>query len=608
MKLVVFALVFLISANANTILNNYVNPCKVNNHHGGSEEPKKDYPKWCENYNATIGNAVSIFDGATVEEIVALMEFFKTWDSNMRFDGTESGPYNYIYAVDPLYPAKAAALAYLDSNGPRPQRYLKVTVNRGAANPPDIMVYKVGPFPGALTISEMIAPGEVPYEARGRDSKELNALRRVIVEPEMAILRPLLEESFGGLYWGNGLDFHATAPPGYLGRDREERCFLTIEFPGTSRVKDIHVIPVTFRVSAAGSNPATWRSYDYYYARQGPFPTAQALLTAYNTGAITKFSFPPSHVDDVRKWTTPKRPVDTRWRSPIPPPKQAPSQPRFTIDGSTVAWEGWQFHVTSVQRRGPTWHDIRYRGQRIAYEVSIQEITLIYSANDPVQSNVAYFDTTFGNGETQDVIPGIDCPEHAQYIANTWYSGGPSNHPRAICIFEEATGHPLWRKKDGNASGVPETNLVARFAIPVGHYDYFVEMKFRLDGAIHVTYSATGGIQSYFWLPGDPTEDDFGTRFFTHSMGALHDHTFGWKLDLDILGTENNFVVNEFKQAHPDDVPMWAATGGKPSFVTDVYDAPDMIRYIQRTMQKTEEGYKMDLSKPKRVLCSGRHK
>jgi hypothetical protein len=47
-------------------------------------------------------------------------------------------------------------------------------------------------------------------------------------------------------------------------------------------------------------------------------------------------------------------------------------------------------------RAGPNFKNIMFKDERIAYEVSMNDISLIYAANDPVGGNVNFMDATFG--------------------------------------------------------------------------------------------------------------------------------------------------------------------------------------------------------------------
>ena len=50
---------------------------------------------------------------------------------------------DWLALIDFLQPPKKAALAYLDGDGPKPQRFGCVTTVRGTRNPPDCMDYQV---------------------------------------------------------------------------------------------------------------------------------------------------------------------------------------------------------------------------------------------------------------------------------------------------------------------------------------------------------------------------------------------------------------------------------------------------------------------------------
>ena len=53
---------------------------------------------------------------------------------------------------------------------------------------------------------------------------------------------------------------------------------------------------------------------------------------------------------------------------------------------------GWNFHAGYTFRAGPDFHDISFKNESIAYQVSLNEIGLIYSANDPVAGNIFFLD------------------------------------------------------------------------------------------------------------------------------------------------------------------------------------------------------------------------
>jgi primary-amine oxidase len=47
---------------------------------------------------------------------------------------------------------------------------------------------------------------------------------------------------------------------------------------------------------------------------------------------------------------------------------------RFSIgQNNRVSWLGWQLYVGYLPHYGPRYMDVRFKGERIAYEISMQE-------------------------------------------------------------------------------------------------------------------------------------------------------------------------------------------------------------------------------------------
>lgn len=51
-----------------------------------------------------------------------------------------------------------------------------------------------------------------------------------------------------------------------------------------------------------------------------------------------------------------------------------PGRPRFTIShGNKVSWLGWSLYVGYLPHYGGRFWDIQFKGERVAYELSLQE-------------------------------------------------------------------------------------------------------------------------------------------------------------------------------------------------------------------------------------------
>jgi len=134
-------------------------------------------------------------------------------------------------------------------------------------------------------------------------------------------------------------------------------------------------------------------------------------------------------------------------------------------------------------------------------------------------------------------------------------------------------------------SGLPNTELHVRFIVTNGNYDYIVTYKFRLDGSMDVDLESTGFLQTHFYPTNWPPRTPMSNRIMDYTGGSLHDHTYGFKVDLDV-GTEmNTFQTQEFKVGpkaaalNEDNTANWAACND-PNLPSDfACNAADMPTY-----------------------------
>lgn len=63
-------------------------------------------------------------------------------------------------------------------------------------------------------------------------------------------------------------------------------------------------------------------------------------------------------------------------------------------------------------------------------------------------------------------------------------------------------------------------------------FDYVLQ----LDGTIEVRVSASGYLQGGAW---NSEQSSYGHQIQRGSMGSLHDHVIGYKIDLDVAGRRN---------------------------------------------------------------------
>lgn len=63
--------------------------------------------------------------------------------------------------------------------------------------------------------------------------------------------------------------------------------------------------------------------------------------------------------------------------------------------------------------------------------------------------------------------------------------------------------------------------------------------EFYMDGSIHVEVRASGYIQAAYWAK----NEDYGYHIHDSLSGSMHDHVLNFKVDFDILGTNNTMTT-----------------------------------------------------------------
>jgi len=237
----------------------------------------------------------------------------------------------------------------------------------------------------------------------------------------------------------------------------------------------------------------------------------------------------------------------------------SPQGSNITVAGGEVRWDNWSFHVRLDPRLGAVLSLIRYidhgAPRDIAYQLSASEMFVPYMDPAPTWSFRGYMDVGeygFGLLATQ-LRAGLDCPTGASFldvtIADT--KGAPLGLQGVVCIFERATGNPLWRHDEAvnqSYEARANTELVVRMAPVVGNYDYLVDYVFDRAGDIDVRLGAYGidetkGVASS--ALSDPTgaaDTAYGTLVGKRLVAVNHDHYMAFRIDMDVDGTANRFV------------------------------------------------------------------
>lgn len=503
----------------------------------------------CPTRNPVITNGsefkTSPFASLTVDEINLSLKAleFKGYITENSYSMTANRA-AHVY----LYPAeKLRVLEYLDSNGMFPGRYAQVNVIRGAQTPPDFMEYKVGPLNESvlnIKIEQIRNDGAIHFNRRPFDVAEhtgiINAAKKNIVA-----IDSLLRGSFDDASYPESIGIQYALLPSLNENDRKSTVFLFLRMGGYLTIR---ILPVTCIVHHPGNDVSQWFASDFYYASQGPFSSWNEMQQAYSDGSLRKVVFPKSfrkehtHEFDLRNNAS----LPERDLSNLPPPRTyEPEGPRYTIKGQRVSWMGWEFEFSSSPMHGPAIFDVKFKSKRIAYEISLQDVTLIYSSQTNGAGPPALSDTIFLLGSYNTPRFGLDCPERSSILKASKYFFGNLHDQKAACVFEADGQRPLWRYE---SRGLSDHHLIIRASMNLGNYDYSLEWKFFLDGSLETLLTASGYLYGAFWDPedsnlkgSDKSFTPFGYRISDYQIGPIHNHNYVFKVDLDILGLKNSF-------------------------------------------------------------------
>ena len=266
---------------------------------------------------------------------------------------------------------------------------------------------------------------------------------------------------------------------------------------------------------------------------------------------------------------------------PVPKPIEiaAPQGSNITVDGGSVRWDNWSFHLRMDPRLGAMLSLIRYDDhgvwRDIIYQLSPSEMYVPYMSPDETWSFRAYMDIgEYGFGALASQLhPGADCPATATYLDMTIADskGDPLAQRGVVCIFERPTGAPLWRHEElanGTIEVRPNVELVVRTAPVVGNYDYIIDYVLDRAGGINVRLGAYGidatkGVAATKLSDPSATQDTmYGSLISSRLIAVNHDHYMSFRLDMDVDGTENRFVEDRYKvEINPDKTrkSLWRA-------------------------------------------------
>ncbi|XP_021068888.2 retina-specific copper amine oxidase [Mus pahari] len=480
-----------------------------------------------------------LFADLSPEELTAVMSFLTKHLGPGLVDAAQARPSdNCVFSVELQLPAKAAALAHLDRGGPPPVREALAIIFFGGQPKPNVSELVVGPLPHPSYMRDVTVErhgGPVPYHRRPMQKAEFVQIWRHLKELELPKAPTFLASVLN--YNGSTLaPLHSTAAGLHAG---ERVTWIALYHNISGLGVFLHPVGLELLLDHGALDPAHWVVQQVFYLGHYYADLAQ-LEWEFKAGRLEVVQVPlptPGGASSLRPRVTPD--------PPLPPLQFSLQGPQYNIQGNSVTSPLWTFTFGHGVFSGLRIFDIRFKGERVAYEVSVQECLTVYGADSPKTMTIRYLDSSYGLGlNSRALVRGVDCPYQATMVDIHVLVGTGSVQllPGAVCVFEEAQGLPLRRHHNGIGGhfygGLASSSLVVRSVSSVGNYDYIWDFMLHPNGALEARVHATGYINTAF-MSGGAESLLFGNRVGERVLGAVHTHTFHFKLDLDVAGLKN---------------------------------------------------------------------
>ncbi|NXU92578.1 AOC1 oxidase, partial [Xiphorhynchus elegans] len=461
---------------------------------------------------------------------------------------------NSLFLVELLPPPKRVALRFLAHGGARPRREARAIVFFGAQAEPNITELAVGPLPRPSSYRVLGLKGRraVPFWARPMTQLEYELLHEALVAA-LAPLEPLLLEATGFGFQncsGRCLTFSDIAPRGL--RPGERRTWLVLQ----RFVEGYFLHPVGLEVllDHEAPDPRRWAVRQLWYNGRY-FGSVREMAELHARGALPLVRLPEPPARHLFSSYEPRGRFFTGTPTEVHGAKVCePQGRRYRLRGNRLEYGGWSLAFRLRSSAGLQLFDVRFGGERLAYELSVQEAIAFYGGHSPAAMQTKYMDAGWAMGASSyELARGVDCPETAAFLDahHLLDADGPVRFARALCVFELPTGVPLRRHFDSDFqggfnfyAGLEGRALVLRTTSTVYNYDYIWDFLLYPNGVLEAKVHATGYIHATFYTPQGRR---YGSRVHSHLLGNIHTHLVHYKVDLDVAGTGNSFETMDIR-------------------------------------------------------------
>lgn len=282
-------------------------------------------------------------------------------------------------------PNKTDALVYLDKNGKAPPKYARVVLDNRATENLFFADILVGPLPvdNATTKWEPLTYSHTKKDGgrvRNIDEPNYGVLLHKWYHPIGASVADITEDLWNGSCRGlknDTIDIGGTTP---LWQEADGSVMgwstfvsLPVDDFDTSTLQPLGL---SFLSNFTGRYPSKWSILGWVY-NDVFYNTTEEFRAAHRAGKVVK-----NGANVEGDWARTDRQGPVLPMDEVHPPVQgAPGGARFSVDREQnyVEWMGYSFYIGFSRDLGITLWDIRYKGERLLYELGLQEALAHYA-------------------------------------------------------------------------------------------------------------------------------------------------------------------------------------------------------------------------------------
>ncbi|KAI4556422.1 hypothetical protein MJT46_015045 [Ovis ammon polii x Ovis aries] len=278
---------------------------------------------------------------------------------------------NCIFSVELQLPPKAAALAHLDRGSPPPAQEALAIFFFGKQPQPNVTELLVGPLPQPSYMRDVTVErhgGPLPYYRCPLILRESQDIDQMIFNRELPQAAGVLCHCCSYRQGGRKLVMLTTASRGVQSGNRA--MWFGLYYISGFGVY-LHPVGLDLLVDHKALDPAQWTVQKVFF--QGRYYESLAQLEEqFEAGQVNVVVIPDNGTGG--SWSL-KSQVPP---GPAPPLQFHPQGARFNVQGSQVTSSLWTFSFGLGAFSGPRIFDVRFQGERLAYEISLQEVLVVY--------------------------------------------------------------------------------------------------------------------------------------------------------------------------------------------------------------------------------------